>query len=217
MKGRIICHAPLASKDSVQASWCDLKRIGVVVDSPIGSGSVLLLALNAAGQPWPPEAAQGRCTRTISRATRMNPPSLKLTWSDALDPWPSNDLSITRAERAAGEGTASGVAFIGGLGGAGYATSTAASRRFTTHQKVATAFAFRSKKSSKKPRLLSGGGYEYRSPSSPISVTQSTGSRASTKTNKLGGYKKGLPTLFKMRKSSPSMPITTYRCPNVKS
>ena len=46
------------------------------------------------------------------------------------------------------------------LGGVDYATSLdAASRRFTTHQNVVTALAFRSKKSSKNPGLLRGGGY----------------------------------------------------------
>jgi hypothetical protein len=39
-----------------------------------------------------------------------------------------------------------------------YATSVEASRRFTIRQKVATAFAFFAKKSSKKPRLFKGGG-----------------------------------------------------------
>ena len=53
-----------------------------------------------------------------------------------------------------------GVGCIVLLGGLGYATSlAAASRRFTTHQNVVTALAFPSKKSSKNPGLLRGGGY----------------------------------------------------------
>jgi hypothetical protein len=39
------------------------------------------------------------------------------------------------------------------------------------------------------PGLLSGGGYEYRSSSSPRSVTQSAGSRESTAVNSSGGYR----------------------------
>lgn len=92
-----------------------------------------------------------------------------------------------------------------------------ASRRFNTRQNVETAFALSSKKSSKKPGLLSSGGYEYRSPSSPISVTQSAGSPESTNENRRGGYKNGRPASFKRRSSSASMPITTYGCPNVRS
>src|SRR5882724_7486809 len=57
-------------------------------------------------------------------------------------------------------------------------------------QNVATALVFWSKKSSKKPDLVSGGGYEYRSPSSPNSVTQSTGSLGSTNEKRSGRYKK---------------------------
>jgi len=67
-----------------------------------------------------------------------------------------------------------------------------------------------SKESSKNPGLFKGGGYEYGSPSSPISFTQSVGSRLSSTEKTVGGYKKGHPASFKMRNSSASMPMNDY-------